>query len=120
MRDDGAIDAFWQGFLRQTGQPSDTSCYDVFYFGCGENSANQLLELVLSGLKRATTSSLLAFQATGMAAPRAGSLSIVTDFHGEPWCVIETTATVPLLFREMSFDLCVREGEDICLVSVNP
>ncbi len=117
IRDNKVIDDFWQAFLQQAGLPMDTPCYDVFCFGCGEISANSLLDLVLSGQKRATTSCLLAFRAAGMAAPQAGSFSIVTDFQGQPRCVIETKATVALLFREMTFDVCVREGEDTSLAS---
>lgn len=109
------IEDFWQEFLQNTGRPMDTSYLEAFYFGHDEPLAQELLSLVLNGKKRATASSLLAFEATNMDVPKAGTLSIVTDFSGMPWCVIETTAVTVIPFQDMSFDICVREGEDECL-----
>lgn len=112
---DHQIEAFWQEFLQKTGRPMDTPYYEAFYFGLNEGLANELLSLVLNGKKRATTSSILALEAANMDVPNVGALSIVTNFSGEPWCVIETTAVTVLPFQEMTFELCGREGEDECL-----
>ncbi|MPM92276.1 hypothetical protein SDC9_139411 [bioreactor metagenome] len=49
--------------------------------------------------------------------PKRGSLSIVTDWDGNPRCVIETTAVTILPFREFTFEICSREGEDDSLES---
>lgn len=103
---------FWQEFLAATGKPSDTPYFECFHFGHTEQLANALLALVLSGKKRATASSLYAFEGDADAAPRVGDYSIVTDWTGMPHCVIETTAVTILPFCEVTFDLCKREGED--------
>ncbi len=47
--------------------------------------------------------------------PEVGSLSIVTDWLGNPACVIETTRLHTLPFSEIDFALCSLEGEDTCL-----
>ena len=107
------IELFWQEFLQKTGRPTETAYFDCFHFDLNERSANELLALVLSGKKRATASSLYAF-APGEA-PNPGNLSIVTDFAGNPHCVIETRAVQIIPFSEMTFDICSREGEDECL-----
>ena len=104
---------FWQEFLQKTGRAPDTKYYECFHFTNDERLANELLQLVLSGKKRATASSLLCY-AQGEA-PKPGSLSIVTDFDGNPHCVIETKAVLMIPFNEMTFDICSREGEDECL-----
>lgn len=109
------IEAFWQDFLRDTGRGTDTPRKDCFRFGLTPEDADGLLSLVLSGRKRATTSSLWTFR--GAALPRPGDLSVVTDGAGEPRCVIETTAVSVLRFSEMDWATCRREGEDETLES---
>ncbi len=111
------ITAFWQAFLRETSRSKDTVPYEVFYFGMTKELADGLLELVLDGKKTATTSSLTAFEVGGQRHPMPGDLSVVTDFAGTPRCVIETTAVCTMPFREMTYDICKREGEDDTLES---
>lgn len=111
------VAAFWRDFLRETGRPPDTAWLDVFHFDLTQRVADELLALVLEGKKRATASSLLAYEREGIAPPRVGDLSIVTDFAGNPRCVIETRAVTVLPFRDMTYDICKREGEDDCLES---
>lgn len=111
------IDLFWRIFLEETGRDANTQYLECFHFDLNERSANELLALVLEGKKRATASSLYAFEAEGCEMPKPGSLSIVTDWDGEPHCVIETTAVTVLPFREITFSLCSREGEDDSLES---
>ncbi len=109
------VEEFWRDFLRETGRNPDTRYLESFHFDLNEKSANELLELVLSGKKRATASSLLAYEKEGSNAPKVGDLSIVTDWDGIPRCVIETTAVTIYKFRDITFDICKREGEDECL-----
>lgn len=111
------IDTFWRNFLEETGLDANTQYLECFHFDLNERSANELLALVLAGRKRATASSLLAFAAEGCEMPSPGSLSIVTDWDGNPRCVIKTTAVTVLPFREVTFALCSREGEDDSLES---
>ena len=111
------IEAFWQEFLKDTGRPKDTPCFEVFHFELTETLANELLALVLEGKKRATASSLHAFEANNEAIPAVGDLSVVTDWDGNPRCVIETTAVTILPFKEMTYEICKREGEDDTLES---
>ena len=109
------IDAFWQDFLVHAGLDANTKYFDIFHFDLSEKVANELLQLVLSGQKRATASSLPAFQQEGTRIPQVGDYSIVTDWDGVPHCVIKTTAITTLPFNEITFDICKREGEDECL-----
>lgn len=111
------IDQFWSDFLRQSGRSLDTQYLDVFHFELTERWANELLSLVLIGQKKATASSLLAYEVTGEKAPNVGDLSIVTDWNGTPKCVIETIEVVIMPFEDITFELCRREGEDDSLES---
>lgn len=107
------IEQFWQKFLEQTGRDPKTNYYECFHFTNEERLANELLELVLVGKKRATSSSLLCYAAGEE--PKPGSLSIVTDWDGNPRCVIETRNVQVIPFCEMTYEICSREGEDECL-----
>ncbi|MFB0919474.1 MAG: ASCH domain-containing protein [Oscillospiraceae bacterium] len=109
------VEVFWQSFLDDTGRDPETRYLESFHFDLNEKSANELLALILSGKKRATASSLLAYEKEPSAAPKVGDLSIVTAWDGTPHCVIETTAVTVYRFRDITFDICKREGEDTCL-----
>lgn len=109
------INEFWKEFLKATNKDRATEYIDCFHFELTEKLANELLELVLTGQKRATCSSLLAYEVEGSRIPQVGDYSIITDWEGTPRCVIETTAVTILNYKEITFDICSREGEDDCL-----
>lgn len=106
------IDQFWQNFLIATQQDLNTPYIEIFHFELTEKLANELLALVISGKKQATASSLLAYTKENGRIPEVGDYSIVTDWHGTPHCVIETTAVTILPFKEITYEICKREGED--------
>lgn len=114
-REDREIRLFWQRFLRAAGLSPDTKLYEDFYFDVTEKSANHLLQLVLEGKKRATSSAYPCYEIEREPLPKAGDYSVVTDFHRKPYCVIETVAVSIIPFDKMTFDICSREGEDECL-----
>ena len=108
---------FFDRFLTETGRSEDTRCYSVFHFELTKELAESLLELVLSGKKRATASSLRSFEIDGERLPQIGDLSVVTDFEGNPKCIIETTDVTLLPYKDMTYEICSREGEDEDLLS---
>lgn len=106
------IDAYWRGFLQQTGRPADLRYCDCYHFDNSEKWANKLLQLVLAGQKRATSSSAHFFTAHQLPLPEVSDCSVITDWAGTPRCIVETTAVTILPFRDITFDICRREGED--------
>ena len=108
------VNAFWQRFLETKQLSQDIRYLEAFHFEMTREGANYLLELVLSGQKRATASSLLAWGLEGTK-PKIGDYSIVTDWEGNPRCVIQTVQVTELPFCEVTYDICKREGEDKCL-----
>lgn len=111
------VDDFWSEFLKETGRDNSETYIECFHFELTKELANYLLELVLAGTKRATASSLLAYQKSDEKLPEVGELSIITDWEGNPRCVIETTAITLLPFKDITYDICKREGEDDTLES---
>jgi uncharacterized protein YhfF len=108
---------FWEDFLRKTDRAPQIRFQEAFHFDVTEASANELLRLVMDGKKRATASSLEEFQLEGNRVPKAGDLYVFTDWEGNPGCVAEVTKVTLLPFKDMTFDICSREGEDDCLES---
>lgn len=111
------VDEFWGEFLLQAGKDKSTKYLEAFHFELTEKLANELLDLVLSGQKQATASSLLSYEISGNRQPQQGDYSIVTDWAGNPKCIIETVAITILPFKDITFDICKREGEDENLAS---
>lgn len=105
------IEAFFNRFKKQKQQ--DNLVYkDVFHFDLTRESAAYLLNLVLIGKKKATASAYQSYVIQHEDLPQIGELSIVTDFDGIPYCVIETKHITVLPFNQVTFELCKREGED--------
>ncbi len=105
------IRPFWSAFLAETGRPPDTPLYDVFHFGDSEEAAEALLALVLGGTKRATATLEWHFEALGLRLPRSGDLSVVTDWRGDPRCVIEVTGVELRSFDLVEAGFAAAEGE---------
>lgn len=111
------IEIYWQGFLEAKGLPQDLRYNSCFHFELTEKLANKLLDLVLKGIKKATSSSLVGYEIEGEPVPKEGEYHIITDWEGHPRCVIETVKVTILPFKEITYDICKREGEDDTLES---
>lgn len=111
------VNEFWKKFIKDTSKDANLKYYESFRFELSETVSNQLLDLVLSGRKKATSSSLLAYQVAQEPLPQVGDFSIITDWDGVPRCVIETTSVSIIPFNEMTFEICKLEGEDDTLAS---
>ncbi|MCL2377042.1 MAG: ASCH domain-containing protein [Defluviitaleaceae bacterium] len=101
------IDAFWQEFLNFAGLDGSVKYASCDYFDSNEEGAAKCLEMILAGKQRASTGSGLGRKEK---LPQVGDYNIVTDWHGMPHCVIQTTTVTIMPFNEMTFKLCHREG----------
>jgi len=115
MMHNNPIEKAWREFLESTGRDMNTPCYEAFSFSDHESAANYLADLVMKGLKTATTSVFRAYEIEQSNPPQPKDLSLVTDWQKTPLCVIETTQVQILPFHAMTFEICRREGEDTCL-----
>lgn len=90
---------------------------EKWHFELTEKACNTLLDLVLKGQKRATSSSLAAFELGDETIPKEGELSVITDWDGNPRCVVRTKKVHILPYEEITYDLAKLEGEDETLDS---
>lgn len=84
---------------------------DAWAFGATPAHADELLDLVISGVKTGTATSVWDLQATGEAVPHVGDLSIILDGAGEPRAVIRTCALAVVPFGEVTAEHAFSEGE---------
>lgn len=109
------IKTYWEKFSKENKLSSDVNYLEAFYFGADKISANNLLNLVLDGKKVATSSAQEEYTLNNEREPKVNDYSIVTDFEGNPKCIIQTTDVIKLKFEDMTYDLCKFEGEDLTL-----
>ncbi len=86
--------------------------YTVEHFGDSARLADELLEIVLSGRKRATAELVADFLAAGTPVPRIGSHWIACDSTGAPRIVIRSTELRIGDFASADAAFAADEGED--------
>ena len=107
------VEAFWQAYLASLpeGSESPPSSYEAWSFCDNEEAANELGDLVKAGTKTATCSLVWAYEAENEELPKVGDLSIITNWDGEPLCIIETTEVQVKAFNEVDEKFAYDEGE---------
>lgn len=85
----------------------------AWHFGDSPELADELVQLVLCGLKTATCTSIASFQREYERgeAPCIGSYNIILDGGGRPVCVIRTLRMSVIRFCEVPLELAKKEGE---------
>ena len=102
------INEYWHNFLKENNLSKDSKYIEAFSFGRTPKQNDELLKLVLEGKKVATTSPYIEEEVYG----NPNDYSIVLDSKGEPRCIIKTTKTRIMAFKDMTYDICKLEGED--------
>jgi len=85
--------------------------YATWCFCDGGPMADELVELVLAGAKRATAGALWSYEHEGEAIPQVGGFSVVTDSAGSARCVIRTSQVDLVAFDEVGEEFAAAEGE---------
>jgi uncharacterized protein YhfF len=106
-------EAFWQTYLASLPErvESPPTSYEAWSFCDNEEAANELGELVKAGTKTATCSLVWAYEVENEELPVVGDLSIITNWDGEPLCIIETTEVQVRAFNEVDDGFAYDEGE---------
>ena len=102
---------YWDEFLILNPKIPNDTLYQVWFFGNTPEMALELAELVISGKKFATASLAAVNEIKPEEAPIPDGYSVVTDFHGNPMCVIQTVEIRHLAFEEVDAQFADDEGE---------
>ena len=84
---------------------------DSYYFCADEESANHLASLVVQGEKQATASLLWSYEADHEPLPEVGQLSVITNWEGEPKCIVEVTVVEIKPYNAVTAEFAFIEGE---------
>lgn len=106
------IEQFWQRYLDTlpSGAPRPTK-YEAWHFCDNPTDADELARLVMDGVKQATASLGWVYEWQMEPYPQPGDLSVITDWAGNPCCVIETLSVESLPFDRVSAEFAAEEGE---------
>jgi uncharacterized protein YhfF len=110
MNNSDKIQAFWQKFCEATGTNPETP-FQVWHFGLGHEDARELSDLVLQGKKTATASLVWEYEDKPEDAPVLDGYSVVTDFEGNPRCVVQTTEIRVVPYNKVDAEFAFDEGE---------
>ena len=105
------VEEFWREFCADNRQINPSAPFQVWYFGLGSEDAEELANLVLQGKKRATASLVWEYEDKPEDAPVLNGYSVVTDFEGNPKCVLQTVELRVLPFNEVDAEFAFDEGE---------
>jgi uncharacterized protein YhfF len=86
------VQAFWRRAVARGAVAAGTPLPSVVEpFGDSQELADELVDLVIHGPKRATAAALADFELENLSPPAPGDLSIATDGHGNARAVLRTT-----------------------------
>lgn len=82
--------------------------YEAWAFG---DDPDKLAELVVQGVKTATSSAYDLYAIDGEALPQAGEYSVILDSHDNARCIIKTTKVYVTAFDKVDDAHAYKEGE---------
>lgn len=112
---DDRAQAFWQRYC-DTLEPAlqrAAPSHDPWSFGDSQDMADQLGALVRDGIKTATSVLMYEIESGADWAGQVGDIELVTDWAGDPLCIIELTEVrrIPFHAVDESFAHDYGEGE---------
>ena len=107
---EASVAAFWEE-RRAEDATLPPQVPEAWPFGATPAHADELLALVLTGIKTGTASTVWEYEDGDEPMPQVGELSIILDGSGEPRALIRTTALEIVPFDRVSADHAHSEGE---------
>ena len=89
----------------------EAKSYVAYAFCGGGPDADELLALVLAGVKRGTASSVDVYEAEGEKMPEVGDLAVILDSEMQARCIVKTVKVEICTFDEVTEEFAAREGE---------
>ncbi|MFJ5771539.1 ASCH domain-containing protein [Psychrobacillus sp. NPDC093180] len=96
---------YWTSFWEGKEMPESVSAWQ---FG---GSPDELVQLVVDGVKSATCSGHIFYEIENEALPKVDDYSIVLNSKDEPICIIRTSEVSIMPMNEVSVDFAYAEGE---------
>ncbi|MBG9986219.1 ASCH domain-containing protein [Facklamia sp. DSM 111018] len=105
------VKKFWDEFCNEKNLPKDTK-YEAWSFGNTKEMADELAELVNSGIKTATTSAYELYEIEEQAELlQVGDYNIILNGSEEPVCITQTAVVYIIPYNLISPEHAWHEGE---------
>ena len=101
----------WEAFIARHPEYRHQPKPESYYFCDNKKDADACAELVVKGIKQATSTSLWWYNQNKAALPIAGDLAIVTNWEGEAKAIIKCTKVDQVPFNKITADYAYIEGE---------
>ena len=95
----------WQAYISRENISAD---YTAWAFGA---APDELAQLVLSGIKTATSSAYPLYERFDESLPKAGDFSVILNARDDAVCIIQTTRVFVCAFSDVDDLHAFREGE---------
>ncbi|MEB8328089.1 ASCH domain-containing protein [Flavobacteriaceae bacterium KMM 6897] len=109
--DNSSARSMWGDFLSAHLEFAFEHTPTVYHFSDNEKDANQSVALVLAGVKKATSHSLLGLQLQKKELPKRGDFSVLTDWDGKAKCIVRTTTVRMVPYFSINAEYTKIEGD---------
>ena len=82
--------------------------YEAWAFG---EAADKLADLVLKGIKKATSSAYIVYKIENEPVPKEGEYSVILNSKGDAVCIIKTTKVNIWKYKDVPASFAAKEGE---------
>lgn len=106
-----SVEILWNSYINENPEKKTIKPPVSFYFCDNEFDANECVDLVVKGIKRATATSLWWYEKHNEPLPKVGDQYIVTDWNGNAKAVIETTKIELVPYNKITPKFAKIEGE---------
>ena len=101
----------WDEFINRNPDYSGKNITGSYYFCDTQKDADECADLVIKGIKQATSTSVWWLKKNNAAMPKVGDLNIVTDWNGHPKAIVEVTKVEQIKFKDITPEYAFIEGE---------
>ncbi|MDV7137452.1 ASCH domain-containing protein [Maribacter sp. TH_r10] len=109
--DNASARNMWGDYLDNHLEDAFAEAPKTVHFYDNEKDANECVQLVKTGIKRATSHSLLGLQYRKEPLPKIGDFTVVTDWDGKAQCILRTTSVKLKPYFSIDEEYAKLEGE---------
>jgi uncharacterized protein YhfF len=109
--DNASARNMWGDYLDKHLEDAFVDAPKTIHFFDNEKDANESVKLVMKGIKKATSLSLLGLQSRKESLPKIGDFMVITDWSGTAKCIVKTTTVKLKPFFSIDEDYAKKEGE---------
>jgi uncharacterized protein YhfF len=109
--DNASARNMWGDYLDKHLEDAFVESPKTIHFSDNAIDANKCVELILKGLKKATSPSLIGLQSRNEPLPKIGEFTVITDWDKNAKCIIKTTAVKLKPFFSIDANYAEIEGE---------